>query len=173
MLVLEHHLFRVVVVMAPEARSGLSPGVLKTLSGLVSQRSGMDRLLFHLRSGWWPAGTNTSVGAGRRESRWLHRHHPPQAEAGVGSGGPRPPRRPQREEAAPLPEGWRPALAVAGIPRWRGLGLMRSSPTLPTWTSLKPRGRGTNEGGRASRLGRILELVDLHTVPLHRDGILA
>jgi hypothetical protein len=203
----------------------------------------------------------------------------------VGSGGPRPPRRPQRGEAAPLPEGWRPALAVAGIPRWRGLGLMRSSPTLPTWTSLKPRGRGrwrgtaswsvdrprsscrrlgswglgilvrrgfdlggpvdrslrrrgqhlvvagallraligaalglivedgqtstavaapgrargavlalsppsshppasravgsgkgscwTNEGGRASRLGRILELVDLHTVQLHRDGILA
>ena len=71
---------------------------------------------------------------------------PPTGRGRRGVGGAETPRRPQRGEAAPLPEGWRPALAVAGIPRWRGLGLMRSSPTLPTWTSLKPRGRGRWRG---------------------------
>jgi hypothetical protein len=30
------------------------------------------------------------VGTGRLRSRWLPRHHPHQAEAGAGSGGPRP-----------------------------------------------------------------------------------
>jgi hypothetical protein len=56
----------------------------------VSQRSGMDRLLFHLG---WDGGQPAPllrVGAGGLESWWLHRHHPLQAEAGVGSGGPRP-----------------------------------------------------------------------------------
>ena len=106
------------------------------MSGLVSQRSGMDPLL----------PSEVPMVASRRQhcgsepvgSRWLHVHHPPQAEAGVGSGGPRPPRRPQRVEGAPLPGGWRPALSVAGIPPWRGLGLVRSSRTLPTWTVTKP-----------------------------------
>jgi hypothetical protein len=60
----------------------------------------------------------------------------------VGSGGPRPPRRPQSVQVAPLPGGWRPAPAVAGIPPLAGFGLVRSPPTLATWTAPKPRDRG-------------------------------
>jgi hypothetical protein len=81
----------------------------------------MDRLLFHLG---WDGGQPAPllrVGAGGLESWWLHRHHPLQAEAGVGSGGPRPPRRPQRMEAAPPPTGWRPALVEAGTPPLAGI----------------------------------------------------
>ena len=47
----------------------------------------MDRLLFHLG---WDGGQPAPllrVGAGGLESWWLHRHHPLQAEAGVGVGG--------------------------------------------------------------------------------------
>jgi hypothetical protein len=50
------------------------------------------------------------------------------------------PRRPQREEAL-LPEGWRPAPAVAGIPRWRDFADAFVA-DLADLTSPKPRGRG-------------------------------
>jgi hypothetical protein len=44
---------------------------------------------------------------------------PPQTETGVGSGGPRPPRRPQSVKAASPPQCWRPAVAVAAVPGWQ------------------------------------------------------
>jgi hypothetical protein len=47
-------------------------------------------------------------------------------------GGAETPRRSQSEEAAPPPQGWRPALAVSRYPSLAGLRLMRS---LPIWTS--------------------------------------
>jgi hypothetical protein len=61
------------------------------------------------------------IGAGRLGPRWLPPASPPQAEADAEAGG-RDPRRPQSEEAAPPPRGWRRALAVAGIPLTRDSG---------------------------------------------------
>jgi hypothetical protein len=49
-----------------------------------------------------------------------------------GAGGAETPRRPQSEEVAPLPGGWRPALAVAAVPRLAGFGLVGSPGILPT-----------------------------------------
>jgi hypothetical protein len=118
----ERHLLGEVVV-AVGAGSDFLPGPLNTLSGLVSQRSGMDRLL-HLRSGLWPPAHDLlQFGTGRLRSRWLPRHHPPSGRGRRGVRGRRNPlRRPQSEEAAPPTRRWRPVLAVAGIPPWRDSG---------------------------------------------------
>jgi hypothetical protein len=72
---------------------------------------------------------------GSELARWDHdgspRHHPLRPRPARG-GGAETPRRSQSEEAAPPPQGWRPALAVSRYPSLAGLRLMRS---LPIWTS--------------------------------------
>ena len=117
----EQYLLGVVIVVAARGLVGLLTGCAEDVVrvGVLEVRHGPALLPSGV--GWRPTGT-TAAGRGRRAGiMWLHRHHPLQAEAGVGSGGLRPPRRPQRMEAAPPPTGWRPALAVAGTPPLAGI----------------------------------------------------
>jgi hypothetical protein len=152
--------------------SGCSPGVPKTWSGLVSQRSGMDRFLsWRMVSAGPNAQVRLCVGTRAARSWRCCRYHPLYAEAGAGSRGARSPRRPQSVEVAPGPRGWRPVLAVTGVLSLTGIGAGAFAGLAePDWSRSTPGpGRsghlGTDRAGPAAGPG-----LDLALVPARPPG---
>jgi hypothetical protein len=120
------------------AGSGCSAGTRSTSSGLLSQRSGMDRLL---PSEVGMAASLPNVRASRPAWITMASQEPPPTRprpAWGPGGGERVPRRPQRVEAALPPYPCRPAVAVAAVPYTPRFHLVRSSDTaglaMPGWT---------------------------------------
>src|SRR5512132_3246929 len=105
---------------------------------------------------------------------------PPHGRGRRGVRGAKSPRRPQRVEAAPPPHRWRPALAVAGIPRWRDSGCCgpcrsghhRSHETedlrrgeLVMWTGRRSSSRRLASAGS----GKVVKVVFELGGPVHRS----